>query len=164
NFRSYTNASLMEPYTNQAQATDAKGNNLTTNIAVTVSQPKLDTKRQPMLTNGEPVMVDVPQLDAKGQPIMTNMPVMVDAKVDSQAIPAGPAASQIAIKQLGTNGGGFYGQNSSHPFENPTPFSNFVEMLGLLILAASLVYSFGIMVGNVRHARVLFGVMLLLLV
>ncbi len=76
----------------------------------------------------------------------------------------GPAASQIAIKQLGTNGGGFYGQNSAHPFENPTPFSNFVEMFGLLIVAAALVYAFGVMVGDRRHAWCLFGVMLALLV
>ena len=75
----YPNASLMEPYTTQVQATDAKGNNLTTNIAVTVSQPKLDAKGQPVMTNGVAVMVDVPQLDAKGAAVMTNMPVMVDA-------------------------------------------------------------------------------------
>ena len=81
-------------------------------------------------------------------------PVMVDQKVETQSIPLGPAASQIAIKQLGTNGGGFYGQNSAHPFENPTPFSNFVEMFGLIILAAALVYAFGVLVGDRRHAWV----------
>jgi potassium-transporting ATPase potassium-binding subunit len=80
-----------------------------------------------------------------------------------QIIPLGPAASQIAIKQLGTNGGGFFGQNSAHPFENPTPFSNFVEVLGLIIIAASLVYTFGLLVGDKRHAWCLFGVMLALL-
>jgi len=82
----------------------------------------------------------------------------------AQIIPGGPAASQAAIKQLGTNGGGFFGQNSAHPFENPTPFSNFVEMFGLLIVAAALVYAFGLLVGDRRHAWVLFGVMLALLV
>ncbi len=81
-----------------------------------------------------------------------------------QVIPGGPAASQVAIKQLGTNGGGFFGQNSAHPFENPTPLSNFVEMFGLLIVAASLVYAFGLLVGDKRHAWCLFGVMLVLLV
>jgi K+-transporting ATPase ATPase A chain len=80
-----------------------------------------------------------------------------------QVIPLGPAASQIAIKQLGTNGGGFFGQNSAHPFENPTPLSNAVEVLGLIILAASMVYAFGLMVGDRRHAWCLFGVMLALL-
>ena len=80
-----------------------------------------------------------------------------------QVIPLGPAASQIAIKHLGTNGGGFYGQNSAHPFENPTPFSNFMEVLGLLIVAAALVYAFGLLVGDRRHAWCLFSVMLVLL-
>ena len=80
-----------------------------------------------------------------------------------QIIPLGPTASQIAIKQLGTNGGGFFGQNSAHPFENATPFSNFVEMLGLIIVAAGLVYAFGLLVGDRRHAWCLFGVMLALL-
>jgi K+-transporting ATPase ATPase A chain len=80
-----------------------------------------------------------------------------------QVVPVGPAASQIAIKQLGTNGGGFYGQNSAHPFENPTPLSNFLEMLTILLLPAALVYTFGVIVGDRRHAWCLFGVMLVLL-
>ena len=78
-------------------------------------------------------------------------------------IPLGPAASQIAIKHIGTNGGGFFGQNSAHPFENPTPVSNFLETFGLLIVAASLVFAFGLLVGDRRHAWCLFGVMLVLL-
>ncbi len=114
----------------------------------------------------EPYTTQVPKTDDKGQPVNgpDGKPVMVDQKVETQSIPLGPAASQIAIKQLGTNGGGFYGQNSSHPFENPTPFSNFVEMFGLIILAAGLVYAFGVLVGDRRHAWCLFGVMLALLV
>ena len=80
-----------------------------------------------------------------------------------QVIPLGPAASQIIIKHLGTNGGGFFGQNSAHPFENPTPLTNFIEMFGLIIVAASLVYTFGLLVGDKRHAWCLFGVMLALL-
>jgi K+-transporting ATPase ATPase A chain len=80
-----------------------------------------------------------------------------------QVIPLGPAASQIIIKHLGTNGGGFFGQNSAHPFENPTPLTNFIEMFGLIIVAASLVYTFGLLVGDKRHAWCLFGVMLTLL-
>ena len=114
----------------------------------------------------EPYTTQVPKTDDKGQPVNgpDGKPVMVDQKVETQSIPLGPAASQIAIKQLGTNGGGFYGQNSSHPFENPTPFSNFVEMFGLIILAAGLVYAFGALVGDRRHAWCLFGVMLALLV
>jgi potassium-transporting ATPase potassium-binding subunit len=81
----------------------------------------------------------------------------------AQVIPQGPTASQIAIKQLGTNGGGFFGQNSAHPFENPTPLTNFVEMFGLLIIASSLVYTFGALIYDRRHAWCLFGVMLVLL-
>jgi K+-transporting ATPase ATPase A chain len=114
----------------------------------------------------EAYTTQVPKTDDRGQPVNgpDGKPVMVAQRVETQSIPSGPAASQIAIKQLGTNGGGFYGQNSAHPFENPTPFSNFVEMFGLIILAASLVYAFGTLVGDHRHAWVLFGVMLALLV
>jgi len=114
----------------------------------------------------ESYTTQVPKTDDKGNPVKDDKgnPVMVDQKVETQSIPVGPAASQIAIKQLGTNGGGFFGQNSAHPFENPTPVSNFVEMFGLIIVAASLVYAFGVLVGDKRHAWVLFGVMLTLLV
>ncbi len=71
--------------------------------------------------------------------------------VTEQVLPLGPAASQIAIKQLGTNGGGFFNVNSAHPFENPTPFSNFLEMLSILLIPAALVYTFGKMVGDTRQ-------------
>ncbi len=114
----------------------------------------------------ESYTTQVPKTDDKGQPVNSadGKPVMVDQKVETQDIPVGPAASQIAIKQLGTNGGGFFGQNSAHPFENPTPLSNFLEVFGLLIIAAALVYTFGLLVGDTRHARCLFGVMLVLLI
>jgi len=77
-----------------------------------------------------------------------------------QVIPLGPAASQIAIKQLGTNGGGFFGANSAHPFENPTALSNFLQSLAILVLPAACVYAYGVLIGARRHARILFGVML----
>lgn len=80
----------------------------------------------------------------------------------TQVIPQGPAASQIAIKQLGSNGGGFFNTNSSHPFENPTPFTNLLEMLSLLLLAAALPFTYGKMVGNIKQGRIIFGVMLVL--
>jgi len=80
-----------------------------------------------------------------------------------QVIPMGPAASQIAIKQLGTNGGGFFNANSAHPFENPTPLSNFLEMLFILLIPAALTYTYGKMVGSVRHGWIIFSVMLILL-
>lgn len=81
----------------------------------------------------------------------------------SQTIPMGPAASQIAIKQLGSNGGGFFGLNSAHPFENPTPLSNLLEMLSLLLIAGALCWSYGKMVGSVKQGTVLLGAMLLVL-
>ncbi len=71
--------------------------------------------------------------------------------VTEQVLAVGPAASQIAIKQLGTNGGGFFNVNSAHPFENPTPLSNFLEMLSILLIPAALVYTFGKMVGDTRQ-------------
>ena len=79
-----------------------------------------------------------------------------------QIIAQGPVASQIAIKQLGTNGGGFFNVNSSHPFENPTALSNLVEMWAILVISAALTYTFGRMVGNTRQGWAIFAVMGLL--
>ncbi|MGQ0699500.1 MAG: potassium-transporting ATPase subunit KdpA [Panacagrimonas sp.] len=79
-----------------------------------------------------------------------------------QTLAQGPVASQIAIKQLGTNGGGFFNVNSAHPFENPTPISNLLEMLSILLLPAALVYAFGRMVGDVRQGWAIYAAMLLL--
>src|SRR6266850_2560063 len=129
NFKPYTTAKLTEPFTIQVPKTDDKGQPVTTNVAVMVQAPKLDAKGQPVLTNGVAMMIDVPKLDDKGQPVMTNTPVIVDQKVEEQVIAQGPVASQVAIKMLGTNGGGFMNANAAHPFENPTPFSNFIQML-----------------------------------
>ncbi len=81
-----------------------------------------------------------------------------------QLIARGPAAGQIAIKQLGTNGGGFFNVNSAHPFENPTPISNFVEMFSILWIPAALTYTFGKMVGSTRQGWVLFAAMWILMV
>ncbi|MFA6403709.1 MAG: potassium-transporting ATPase subunit KdpA [Salinivirgaceae bacterium] len=81
-----------------------------------------------------------------------------------QILPMGPAASQIAIKQIGTNGGGFFNTNSSHPFENPTPFSNFLEMLFILLIPASLTYTYGKMVDSTRQGWTIFSVMMILLI
>jgi K+-transporting ATPase ATPase A chain len=81
-----------------------------------------------------------------------------------QTIPLGPAASQIAIKQLGTNGGGFFNVNSAHPFENPTPFSNFLEMLAILLIPSALVYTYGKMVGSTRQGWTLWGCMMFLFI
>lgn len=84
--------------------------------------------------------------------------------VTEQVLAVGPAASQVAIKQLGTNGGGFFGVNSAHPLENPTPLSNFVEMLAILLIPAALTYTFGQMVGDVRQGWMLLAVMALIFI
>lgn len=76
-----------------------------------------------------------------------------------QILPMGPAASQIAIKQLGTNGGGFFNTNSAHPFENPTPLSNFLQMLAILLIPAALTFTFGKMVGSLKQGWTIFAVM-----
>lgn len=81
-----------------------------------------------------------------------------------QVIPLGPAASQVAIKQLGTNGGGYFNANSAHPMENPTPLSNFLEMLALLLIPAALTYTFGIMVGSRRQGWAIYATMMSILV
>ena len=86
------------------------------------------------------------------------------AKVTEQVIALGPAASQVAIKQLGTNGGGFFNVNSAHPLENPTPFSNFLEMLSILLIASALCYTFGVMVGDTRQGWALLAAMTIILV
>lgn len=83
---------------------------------------------------------------------------------ESQVIPQGPAASQIAIKQLGTNGGGFFNTNSTHPYENPTPLTNFMEMFSILLVPAALTYTYGVMVGDKRQGWVIFAAMLLLFI
>jgi K+-transporting ATPase ATPase A chain len=84
--------------------------------------------------------------------------------ISKQIIALGPAASQIAIKQLGTNGGGFFNVNSSHPFENPTPLSNFLEMLAILLIAAALCYTFGYMVRDRRQGWAILAAMLIIFI
>jgi len=86
------------------------------------------------------------------------------AFVKEQVIAMGPVASQIAIKQLGTNGGGFFNANSAHPFENPTPLSDFLEELAILLIAAALCYTYGRMVGDTRQGWALLVAMMLILV
>ena len=93
-----------------------------------------------------------PTTDANSQP------------VTEQVLAVGPAASQIAIKQLGTNGGGFFNVNSAHPFENATPLSNFVEMLSILVISGALCYTYGKMVGDTRQGWAILITMTIILV
>jgi K+-transporting ATPase ATPase A chain len=81
--------------------------------------------------------------------------------VTEQVLPMGPAASEIAIKQLGTNGGGFFNVNSAHPYENPTPLSNFLEVLAILLIPAALCYTFGKMVGDTRQGWAILAAMVI---
>jgi len=84
--------------------------------------------------------------------------------VIEQVLAVGPAASQIAIKQLGTNGGGFFNVNSAHPFENATPFSNLIEMLSILAISGALCYTFGVMVGDTRQGWAVLAAMTIIMV
>ncbi len=93
-----------------------------------------------------------PTVDGDGKPVV------------DQLLALGPAASQIAIKQLGTNGGGFFNSNSAHPFENPTPISNFVQLLSILMIPAALCYTFGKMVGDTRQGWAILATMTIILV
>ncbi|MFZ5763816.1 MAG: potassium-transporting ATPase subunit KdpA [Thermodesulfobacteriota bacterium] len=114
----------------------------------------------------EATVTEQPRLDARGNPLPgpDGKPLMEKVTVKEATIPMGPVASQEAIKELGTNGGGFFNANSAHPFENPTPFSNFLEVLLILLIPAALTRAFGVMVGNTRQGWALFGVMLFLFV
>ncbi len=114
----------------------------------------------------ESASYDQPKLDAAGNPVKDAAGNAVTEKVvvKEQSIAVGPAASQIAIKQLGTNGGGFFNVNSAHPLENPTPFSNFLEMLAILLIPAGLCYTFGSMVGDTRQGWAILAAMTVILV
>jgi K+-transporting ATPase ATPase A chain len=124
----------------------------------------LSEYRTVSLTRG--ITYDIPKLDAQGKPIKDEKgdPVTEKAAMKEQVIPLGPAASQIAIKQLGTNGGGFFNVNSAHPFENPTAFSNFMEVLAILLIPAALCITFGKMVGDMRQGWALLSAMVIVLV
>jgi K+-transporting ATPase ATPase A chain len=84
--------------------------------------------------------------------------------ISQQIIPLGPVASQIAIKQLGTNGGGYFNANSAHPFENPTPLSNLAESLAILLIPAALCFAFGAMTGRKKQGWTIYAVMLIITV
>jgi potassium-transporting ATPase potassium-binding subunit len=114
----------------------------------------------------DPVTVTEPVTDAAGNALRDarGTPGTKAVRIATQTIPLGPAASQIAIKQLGTNGGGFFNVNSAHPFENPTPLSNFLECLAILLIPAALCYTFGRMVGDTRQGWALLAAMVVLFV
>ena len=104
-------------------------------------------------------VVQVDKKDADGNVITdeTGENVKEDKTIDTQTIAQGPTASQLSIKMLGTNGGGFFNVNSAHPFENPTPFSNFIQMLLIFLIPAGLTYTLGRMVKSQGHGWAVFG-------
>jgi len=112
------------------------------------------------------VTYDNPKVDAGGVPVVdaAGKPVTEPATTQTQTLPMGPIASQESIKELGTNGGGFFNANSAHPYESPTPFSNFIEMLAILLIPTALAYTFGHMVGDRRQGWAVLASMMILLV
>ena len=114
----------------------------------------------------EPTTYEAPKLDAAGQPVKdaAGNPVNEAVTATKQTLPMGPAASQIAIKQLGTNGGGFFNVNSAHPYENPTPLSNFLQTLAILLIPGALCYTFGKAVGDTRQGWAVLAAMTLIFV
>ena len=110
----------------------------------------------------QPVTYDKPVVDAAGQPVVDEKGV---AKMESttgieQVLAVGPAASQVAIKHLGTNGGGFFNANAAHPYESPTPLTDFILILAETLIAASLTYTFGMMVGDTSQGWTILAAML----
>ena len=118
------------------------------------------------VTTIETVAYQQAKVDAAGNPVKdaSGNPVMENATTQKQSLPMGPMASQEAIKELGTNGGGFLNANSAHPYENPTPLTNFFEMLAMLLIPAGLTYTFGRMVGDTRQGWAVLAAMAILFV
>lgn len=112
----------------------------------------------------EPVTIQVPQHDDKGKEIKDRdgNAGKKPQRVETQTIAQGPMASQVAIKMLGTNGGGFFNANASHPYENPTPLSNFAQMLSIFLIPSGLTYYLGRMVKNQKHGWAVWGAMAIL--
>ncbi|MGE8626259.1 potassium-transporting ATPase subunit KdpA [Achromobacter denitrificans] len=112
----------------------------------------------------EPVHYSQPRLDAQGQPVLDaqGQAVTDPAVARAQVLAMGPVASQESIKLLGTNGGGFFNANSAHPYENPTPLANFLEMLAILAIPAALCFTFGEMVGSRRQGIAILAAMTVL--
>ena len=114
----------------------------------------------------EPLAYQQPKTDAAGNPLKdaAGNPVLESLTTQKQTLPMGPMASQEAIKELGTNGGGFLNANSAHPYENPTPLSDFLEILALTLIPASLTYTFGRAVGDSRQGWAVLAAMVILFV
>ena len=114
----------------------------------------------------QPVTYSQQKVNAAGEPVKDSAgrPVMATVTSDTQTLPMGPVASQEAIKELGTNGGGFFNANSAHPFENPNALTNLLEMLAIVLIPAALTYTFGCMVGDTRQGWAVLAAMMILFV
>jgi potassium-transporting ATPase potassium-binding subunit len=114
----------------------------------------------------EPLTYTQPKLDAAGQPLKDAQGNALSETLTAhtQTLSMGPVASQEAIKMLGTNGGGFFNANSAHPYENPTPLSNFLQMLAMFLIPAALCFAFGRMVGDSRQGWAVIGAMTVIFV
>jgi len=118
------------------------------------------------ITTVEPLTYQQPKTDASGNPLKdaAGNPVQESVTTHTQTLPMGPIASQESIKELGTNGGGFFNANSAHPYENPTALSNLLEMLAILLIPAALTYTFGRMIGDTRQGWAVLAAMVILFV
>jgi len=118
------------------------------------------------VTTLEVTSFETPKLDAAGQPLKDEKGAVITepAQTQTQTLAMGPVASQEAIKMLGTNGGGFMNANSAHPYENPTPLTNFIQMLSIFLIPAALCFTFGRMVGDTRQGWAVLAAMTLMFV
>lgn len=120
---------------------------------------------EPIAVNAEGEIIEGAEIDLEAETVTVDGNLVADAEIiTEQFVPMGPAASQVAIKQTGTNGGGYMGVNSAHPLENPNAFTNLIEMLSLLLIPAALCFTFGKMIQNKKQGFAIFMAMFLCLV
>lgn len=133
-------------------------------VVQTFKSAETITLLEPIAVTAEGEIIENAEIDTVNGTVTVNGEILSDAQiVTEQIIPLGPAASQVAIKQSGTNGGGFYGVNSAHPLENPNPFTNIMEMISLLLIPAALCFTFGRNVANKKQGVAVFMAMFICL-